>query len=144
LLGGQEYATRFSPETGFLFYGEEKQNETLPGGNSMSTTINDAVQNLNVLKKEFKKPDKTVPEKQQVDRETSQANEEEQNKDTILVQISSHGISGTKAESHAISSEQEAHQLLSDVIGEVSSEDRRSLMNRIHNLSPGSVIDLLA
>ena len=110
----------------------------------MSTPINNAVQQLGLMKKEFEKSNKSIPEKQPINNETSKVDTGEYIDGSIVLEISSQGAVETKPETHEIKDAQEAQQLLSDVISDVSSENGKLQINRVHNLNPGSVIDLLA
>jgi len=110
----------------------------------MSTSINNAIQNLSVIKKELEKVNKPGTGKQQIQNAASQADSMENSRDTVVYELSSQGLTATKSETQEITNAKEAQHLLSEVVSKVGSEKGELQLNRIHNLNSDSVIDLLA
>ncbi|MBL7180925.1 MAG: hypothetical protein ABIK98_02145 [Pseudomonadota bacterium] len=107
----------------------------------MSTTINNSVQNLSVIQKEFEQPNL---EKQRVKTEKSQDYNSDIAKDTVEIQNSSRGSIKSSQDSNEIKDAEEAQKTVEDVVRLINSESDKLQGEQIHKLDPGSIVDLLA
>ncbi len=106
----------------------------------MITTINNPVQNHNVWQK------KTEQSKQRVESEKSQEQDSgapQDTKDTVEIQSSSGRSIESHQETNQIRNSDEAEQTVEETIGLISSQSEKTSMDQVHDLNPGSLIDIL-
>ena len=107
----------------------------------MSTIINNPVQNLSVMQKEFEQPNS---EKQRAKTENSQDYDSDIGKDTVEIQDSSRRSIESNQDSNEIKGADEAQKSVEEVVGLINSESNKLQGEQVHKLDPGSIVDLLA
>ena len=111
----------------------------------MSTITENPAQNLNVRQTETEQPD-LVKERVKTDKLQDQDSDMAQvTKDRVDIQNSSLGSTEANQGSNEIKDADEAQKSVSveDVAGLIKSEGGKASAEQVHNLNPGSLIDIL-
>ncbi len=110
----------------------------------MSTTISNPVQHLSVIPKELEQPNLAKQESKTEKSQEQNPDIAQETKDSIEIGNTSQRSVKSKQDRDEIKDVDEAQKSVKEVVELINSESGNPPVEQVHNLDPGSLVDLLA
>lgn len=109
----------------------------------MNASISNSIQNLRLLQRETERPDpaKQREKPEEVDEQDSEIAKDP--KDTVEIRDLTRFSTDSSPATHEIKDSHDAQRLVTEISELVNSEDGRPSAEQVHDINPGSLIDLL-